>query len=441
MIKNLLKIGLLSLPILGFSQIFQENWDGNGQGINAWTIIDGDGQTVDSDIVNLFPTAWSILGNTNINTLTSNAIASTSWYDPAGTANDWLISPTIPVSGTSPTLYWSAKAQDAAYPDGYKVMLAPNGGNTIADFTVTLFSTNSETSSWSNRYADLTPYIGQNVRIAFVNQSTDMYIILIDDIKVEETFTTPPISYCGPLYFGLSFFGITIDGDEPITSVNFAGINNTSSEVTGVGNSHEFFTSQSANVTAGQTYTMTIQGNTGGPYDSNIVAFFDWNQNGILNDPGEVYQFTNILSNSSGVDGINVTHDIVVPTTALPGSTRMRIKKMYGTNNLLDPCQGEQYGQAEDYSVNVTNLLATSEQVANSYKISIYPNPASDIVNISSPSPIRTINLFDTSGKMLDVKTINKDKTKLDISKLPSGTYLISIETKDSTSTSKIIKK
>ena len=440
MIKNLLKVSLLTLPFLGFGQIFQENWDGNGQGLGAWTVIDGDGQPVATSVSAMFPTAWSVINSTNITTLTSNAVGSTSWFDPAGTANDWLISPTIAVSGASPTLYWSAKAQDPDYPDGYKVMLAPNGGNTIADFTVTLYNTAAENPNWINRYADLTPYIGQNVRIAFVNNSTDQYIMLIDDIKVEATFTQPPISYCGPLFFGMSIFGFNIDGDEPITLVNFAGLNNVSPSTAGVGDSHTYFINQSANVDAGQSYTMTIEGNTGGAYDSNIVAFFDWNQNGILNDPGEVYEFTNILSNSTGADGIQVTHSIAVPSTALPGTTRMRVKKMYGTTNLSNPCLGADYGQAQDYSINVTNVLSTQETSAKT-TIKVYPNPASDVITLVANETIKTVKAYDSSGRQVDVKSLNKANTTLDVSSLNSGVYLLTIETSKSTINTKLIKK
>lgn len=35
--KFLLHATLVALPVLGYGQIFQENFDGNGQGIAAWT--------------------------------------------------------------------------------------------------------------------------------------------------------------------------------------------------------------------------------------------------------------------------------------------------------------------------------------------------------------------------------------------------------------------
>ena len=43
-----------------FGQIFQENWDGNGPGIMAWTIIDGDGNTP-AEPVNYMTDGWVVV--------------------------------------------------------------------------------------------------------------------------------------------------------------------------------------------------------------------------------------------------------------------------------------------------------------------------------------------------------------------------------------------
>lgn len=440
MIKNLLSLSLITLPLFSHAQIFQENWDGSGPGLSAWTIIDGDGNTVDSNISSLFPTAWSLLSNTNISTLTSNAAASTSWYNPIGTSNDWLISPSITLTGTSPTLYWNAKAQDPSYKDGYKVMLSPTGGTAMSDFTMELFSIGAENSNWTYRYVDLTSYIGQTVRFAFVNNSSDKYILLVDDIKIEPTFIAPPISYCGPLAFAWDFLGFSMDGDEPITRVTFADLVNTSSTDAYVGNSHEFFLNQTANVTAGQTYNMTVEGDTGRAYQNHIVAFIDWNQNGILNDPGEVYPFADALYNSNGQDGIMVTTSITVPTNALPGTTRMRIKKSYEPINPLDPCEGGDYGQAEDYTVNVTNILTTNEIQLIKNPIKLYPNPAADMVTLQTPYKIKEVTLYDAAGKKLNIQ-LNTNNNTIDLKGVPTGNYILNVETEHHVQSLKLLKK
>ncbi len=255
-------------------------------------------------------------------------------------------------------------------------------------------------------------------------------------------------TYCGPLNFEY----IDPDdpvwndlGDEPITLVNFAGINNTSGNTPYIGVSHEMFLSQTANVTTGNTYPITIKGNTVGFWTNVFVVFIDWNQNGVLNDAGEVYSVTQTLSNSTGLDSQQVTHNISVPTTALPGNTRMRVKKLYDDDEFItdlnNPCVGGVYGQAEDYTVNVTaGTMAVSEQSAKNISLNIYPNPVENILYINSKSKIKSLHLTDITGKNV-LKNIN-NTDQLDVSQLTKGVYIIKIITEDGSETSKkFIKK
>lgn len=440
--RQLLNALLLGLPVFGFSQIFQENFDGNGQGITAWTVLNVDGLTPASGVA-FITNGWNRIDRQGANgsfggPAGNYAAMSTSWYTPAGTSNDWLISPTVPVSGASPTLYWDAKAQDGTYPDGYKVMLAPNGGNTVNDFTVELYNTAGENKYWTSRAVSLTPYIGQNVRFAFVNNSTDKFMLMVDNIKVDYTYVAPPLSYCGPLVFA-DFFGD--DGDEPITLVNFAGINNTSSATTYIGNGHEYFLTQTASVARGQSYDITLKGNTGGNYTNNFAVFIDWNQNGNLNDAGETYTVTQTITNSTGTDAIQAVHTIAVPTTALLGNTRMRIKKLDGTTGLTNPCEDGTYGQAEDYTVNVTAALSVNDVVKRDSNLKIYPNPVSDMLNIDSESKIKSLTIFDQSGKSVLNESINAQKANINISRLTTGTYIVTAQTENGLQSAKIIKK
>src|SRR5512138_2744188 len=69
------------------------------------------------------------------------------------------------------------------------------------------------------------------------------------------------------------------NGVLPITRVSLGTINN-ASPVSPAGPAHEDFTSVTATVVAGNTYTITVQGNTGGNLTDYYRAFFDWNNDG-----------------------------------------------------------------------------------------------------------------------------------------------------------------
>jgi len=61
----------------------------------------------------------------------------------------------------------------------------------------------------------------------------------------------------------------------------------------------------------------------------------------------------------------------------------------------------------------------------NSVEISIYPNPASDMIQITSNSRIRSIVLMDLLGKELPLSFISKNQ--IDVSSLSEGIYLLKL--------------
>lgn len=74
--------------------------------------------------------------------------------------------------------------------------------------------------------------------------------------------------------------------------------------------------------------------------------------------------------------------------------------------------------------------------------VSVYPNPTTGIVNISSEKNIDNVYVYDISGKLL--RTFNKlstDKTVLDLSAFTSGTYILKVETGKKIITRKVIIK
>jgi hypothetical protein len=91
-----------------------------------------------------------------------------------------------------------------------------------------------------------------------------------------------------------------------------------------------------------------------------------------------------------------------------------------------------------------TNTLLGTEEVSRTNAFSIYPNPASNLVNVSSTELlIRNIELTDINGRV--VKKITNDdtaSTQVDLTDLAKGVYLLKITSNDGfTSTKKIIKE
>jgi len=142
---------------------------------------------------------------------------------------------------------------------------------------------------------------------------------------------------------------------EPITSVVFADITNTSSGTLSTTPAYENYTSIVGNVVVGQSYTMSVKGNTGGNYTDSVKAFIDWNRDGIFDEATEAYK-VGVLTNTTGADATAASVSITVPATAQNGTTRMRIVKRF-VNGYTSPCATSGYGQAEDYTLSVTGAV------------------------------------------------------------------------------------
>ena len=113
---------------------------------------------------------------------------STSWYDPAGQSNDWLITPQISIPATgNPTLYWKAKSYDFEKMDDYLVKISTTD-NQATSFTTTLLTvTDEQPYEFNSRTLDLSAYKGQNIYLAFINNTNDGMYLALDDLYISNS--------------------------------------------------------------------------------------------------------------------------------------------------------------------------------------------------------------------------------------------------------------
>lgn len=71
----------------------------------------------------------------------------------------------------------------------------------------------------------------------------------------------------------------------------------------------------------------------------------------------------------------------------------------------------------------------------------LYPNPATNEVNIRCNSTIGLIELFDIQGRILQTVIENDNESQLDISKQSNGIYFIRVSTENGRKTEKVIKE
>jgi hypothetical protein len=164
----------------------------------------------------------------------------------------------------------------------------------------------------------------------------------------------------------------------PITYVRLNTLNNPSSASTSSPAYEDFASSSSTTLIRGQSYTISVNGNTyNGNYNFYYTAFVDWNQDGDFDDAGEYYAIGTI-SNSSGSDGKLASVYFPIPTGAVLGNTRMRVISHYNSYNTT-PCSsvdGNSYGQVEDYLITVQDVCAAAPAPGDtvSTSASVCPN-------------------------------------------------------------------
>lgn len=237
---------------------------------------------------------------------------------------------------------------------------------------------------------------------------------------------TPPDPVC--------MFDIAVDV-IPITRINFAGIDNRSSPEINATPYLEDFTDILGHVEPGETYTFILEGNTNGNYDHFSTVWIDWNQNEEYEED-EMYVIGR-LTNSNGMDGMQVSIDIEVPEDAELGTTTFRVAKIWDVtpNN---PCGSYLFGQGEEYGLEVERDLGFSDQ--ENLIAGIYPNPVEDMLYFNTKTEITSISVYTLLGQeMMHTKVRTNE---INLNHLSKGMYIVRATLAGGTTESfKIIKE
>jgi len=136
---------------------------------------------------------------------------------------------------------------------------------------------------------------------------------------------------------------------EWIAQMTFNTINNT----TGTDGGYGDYTNLSTDVYTTQTYSITLSPDFAGQaYGELWIVYIDWNQNYIFEASEIVYQ---PASTNTTIIG-----NITIPANATLGNTTMRVIMSWdgNTSQPNDACTTFQYGEVEDYSINVLSTVS-----------------------------------------------------------------------------------
>lgn len=230
---------------------------------------------------------------------------------------------------------------------------------------------------------------------------------------------------------------------EWIKRIVLGSIDNSSGSDGGYGD----YTNLSTDLAKGSSNTMNVQtGFSGSSYTEYWSVWIDFNQDGVFSTSERV-----VNGSSSSSNLLQAT--VNIPTSALAGSTRMRVAMKY--NAAATSCEAFSFGEVEDYTINIVNsalstMTATndldSEMLGREDNIaiySLYPNPAQDKlnVNIRDIDASKGIRIYSSNGALVKSITTDRENSTIDVSSLEEGMYILKAHTvKEAVSASFIVK-
>ena len=110
----------------------------------------------------------------------------------------------------------------------------------------------------------------------------------------------------------------------------------------------------------------------------------------------------------------------------------------YEFNGAIDDLKiyGSALTDTEVTSLFNNNTLSSSNFQSNNLKLNLYPNPATDLINISLETELKSIEIYSLLGQ----KVLTSDKNQVNVSNLSKGMYMVRVEdVEGSVSTQKLI--
>lgn len=195
----------------------------------------------------------------------------------------------------------------------------------------------------------------------------------------------------------------------------------------GLTNGATYYASQTLNGCEGERLAVTVTINpTPATPVGNAV------QNITVPNAGDA-TLANIIVTGSGLIWFASEANAIAGVNPLPVGTVLVDGTTYYVVSSIGTCSSAPLG----VTVNVT-LDTNSFDTAN---FKYYPNPVTDILNLSYSEMLTNVEVFNMIGQQVVSKKLNSNTGQIDMSQLPSGTYVIKVSSDDTSKVFKVIKR
>ena len=207
---------------------------------------------------------------------------------------------------------------------------------------------------------------------------------------------------------------------------------------TSAGEGYGDFTDLSTDLEQGTTHELTI---TTGYGDQFIRVWIDFNDDYVFSLNELVVDNFVIAAGSAG-GTFTQTMELIISENATLGQHIMRAKSNWQAGVPDDACEETQYGETEDYTVNIIERLGSSNiQIEN---ISVYPNPVNSLLNVNiGLNRDFNYSIFNITGQIIGKGKFANNINRVDFSEVSKGIYFLRVFDSQSKkqNTYKLVKK
>lgn len=238
-------------------------------------------------------------------------------------------------------------------------------------------------------------------------------------------------------YCVATFDDVPFNVPNAIKSVTFGTLTNTTNSQFAFPHYVFYNNLTTPNLVKGTTYPLNLIFNVNGGCGYGV--WIDYNQNNLFELDEKVSGTTNSSLNISS--NTSVSANINIPSTALTGLTRMRVRIVEDDNftfsgnlyNILPcnlgttPTTIMDWGETEDYVLNISSSLGISESFASA-DLKIFPNPTTEILNIvNNYSENLNYKITNLNGQVIESGALLNINKQINVSSLFAGLYFLSL--------------
>ncbi|MEJ5051597.1 S8/S53 family peptidase [Chryseobacterium culicis] len=151
-----------------------------------------------------------------------------------------------------------------------------------------------------------------------------------------------------------------------------------------------------------------------------------------------VYDNATLIVNGTSIATPIAAGGVACLIQAFPTMNREQIRTRLRQTASLYPAHSDQIGYGILNFGNLYNLVLNTSELVKKEKLSIFPNPAKNILNIASEQEILSLEIYDNLGRLVR-KNYNQKSIKVE--DFAKGTYYLKIQTKDKVLYEKFLKE